>query len=111
MPQLIAQGRKMDQRWRRTLPAGQAIVLGREAADWSVPSDTVIAGRHARLLRTAGQLEVHKLQNGGNAIYYQGEPVSHFQLKPGGHFVIGETVFALADDPAPTVHDSGQLVK
>jgi adenylate cyclase len=111
MPQLTAQGRKNDQRWRRTLPVGQVIVLGREAGDWTVPWDNFVSNRHARLLWSAGQLEVHKLQNGGNAIYYQGEAINHFHLKPGGHFVIGDTIFALADDTAPAVHDSGRLVK
>ena len=58
MPDLIAQGIEAQQRWRRTLPEGEPIVLGRLGGVWAVPWDHQVSRRHASLLWNGGRLEV-----------------------------------------------------
>ncbi len=99
MAELIAQGPKPEQRWRRHLPADQIFALGRAAGDWSVPWDPFISGQHAQLTWQNGALVVDKLPAAGNPLFHLGHEVSKFSLQPGDHFVIGQTTFTLADNP------------
>lgn len=108
---LIAQGRKTDDRWRRTLAPDEPFVLGREAGTWAVPWDFHISRRHAALTWRNGALEVQRLPSGRNPIFVHGTETARFELKPGEHFVIGETTFTLAADPVATTPDLSQLVK
>jgi hypothetical protein len=70
---LIAQGADPQQRWRRQLPAGQNIVLGREAGAWSVAWDDQISRRHLALCWSSGKLEVEKLSTGLNPVFVRGQ--------------------------------------
>lgn len=98
MADLIAQGPDPQQRWRRSLSAGQPFVLGREAAPWSVGWDDQVSRRHVELCWSQGRLRVHKLDTGLNPVFVRGQEVTQFELRPGEHFVIGRTTFALADE-------------
>ena len=60
MPDLIAQGPLPQNRWRRQLPRGETIVLGRTAPTWSVPWDDQISRQHAELHWHQGRLDVKK---------------------------------------------------
>jgi adenylate cyclase len=103
MAELIAQGRKREDRWRRPLPVNETVVVGRDAPPWSVPWDTYVSRRHVSLTWRGNELEVEHLSSGRNPIYYLGEKATRFSVKPGGRFVIGETTFTVADDaPQPT---------
>jgi adenylate cyclase len=95
---LIAQGNEPHQRWRRMLPVGQPIVLGREAANWSVAWDEQVSRRHAQVLFNRGVLHVERLLSARNPMFVRGESLASFDLRPGEHFVIGQTTFTLADD-------------
>lgn len=97
MPDLIAQGIEAQQRWRRTLPEGEAIVVGRLGGIWAVPWDHQVSRHHARLLWSGGRLEVARLADARNAIFLRGQEIDRFNLAPGEHFVIGQTTFTLAD--------------
>lgn len=98
MPDLIAQGPEGDQRWRRTLVAGRTFRLGREAGAWSTPWDPQISRHHADICWTSGRLEVSRTDRARNPIFVRGYQADTFFLKPGEHFVIGETTFTLADE-------------
>ena len=97
MPDLIAQGEEPQQRWRRTLPEGEWLVLGRAAGLWSVPWDHHVSRRHARLRLRGNELEVAQLPDARNAIFLRGQESREFSLRPGEHFVIGNTTFTLVD--------------
>lgn len=122
MPDLIAQGSSPQQRWRRGLPevdAGRQILLGRQPTSepdsavvvdsgdrhevfvpWAVTWDLSISRRHAKLRILAGdRVEVRRLPDTSNAIYYRGKTCDQFVLVPGEHFVIGQTTFTLARRP------------
>jgi adenylate cyclase len=105
---LIAQGPLPYQHWRRAIPPDQWIVLGRGAGTWAVPWDEHISRRHARLHWRDGQLEVERLATARNAIFLRGQEAVHFELRPGERFVIGETTFSLADDPADVAVEAPQ---
>ena len=97
MPDLIAQGIEAQQRWRRTLPEGEAIVLGRLGGVWAVPWDNQVSRRHAQLVWNGNRLEVARLPEASNPLFLHGRELDRFTLVPGEHFVIGQTTFTLAD--------------
>ena len=108
--------------WRRHLPEGAEVKLGRTpgpdglAADW----DGFISGVHATLLWKGGKLLVRRRllpRPTLNPIYYKAVEADEFSLAPGERFVIGGTSFALlaaeeaaARDATPLKPELTQLV-
>jgi adenylate cyclase len=111
MPDLIAQGVEAQQRWRRGLPLGQAVVLGRCGGAWTVPWDSHISRQHVRLEWTGSRLEVTQFADARNPVYFHGEEQRQFGLRPGEHFVIGQTTFTLADQRVSITADAPQPVQ
>lgn len=109
MPDLIAQGLEPQHRWRRALPEGQPVVMGRAAGVWSVGWDQHISRQHARMHCADNQLRVTQLSTASNPVYFRGKQSPRFTVRPGEHFVIGQTTFTLvnqrvnitADAPEP----------
>lgn len=98
MPDLIAQGLQPQHRWRRSLPAGRKLVIGRHGSAWATPWDDRISRQHAELVWNHGRLEVKRVGSARNPIFVEGRQIDSFFLKPGQHFVIGNTTFTLADE-------------
>ena len=98
MADLIAQGNEPQQRWRRPLPAGEMVVLGRGEGLLAVSWDKKVSRQHAQVCWNQGTLSVHRLPAARNAITVRGQETNHFEIKPGECFQIGETTFTLADD-------------
>jgi adenylate cyclase len=98
LPDLIAQGVDPKNRWRRTLPEGRVVTLGRASAAWPAEWDDRISRRHAELAWDGRRLRVTRFADAKNPIFVKGKPADDFQLAPGEHFVIGETTFTLSDD-------------
>ncbi|MBN2022034.1 MAG: adenylate/guanylate cyclase domain-containing protein [Pirellulales bacterium] len=97
MADLIAQGDEAQKRWRRTLPVGEAVELGRAAGVWAVPWDQHVSRRHAQLRLVGDRLEVALLPAAQNPIFFHGKEQKRFSVQPGEHFVIGTTTFTLTD--------------
>ena len=97
MPDLIAQGVEPQQRWRRGLPGRQPVVLGRSGGVWAVPWDQHVSRQHVRLQWSGERLEVVRLPEAKNPVFFGGREQTRFSLLPGEHFVIGQTTFTLAD--------------
>ena len=106
MPDLIAQGTEAQQRWRRTLPAGETIVLGRLGGAWAVPWDRQVSHRHVSLLWNGSTLEVVRLPDARNPVFLRGVEVDRCTIQPGDHFVIGQTSFTLADQQVSVTADA-----
>jgi adenylate cyclase len=98
MADLIAQGMQDQQRWRRSLPEGRAVLLGRTAGEWSVPWDEQISRRHAQLTWAGGRLHVCREPTARNPIFVGGETVEEADLRPGESFASGETTFTVTDE-------------
>lgn len=105
MPDLIAQGVEAQQRWRRSLPTGQMVVLGRAAGVWAVPWDQHVSRKHVSMCFDAGRLEVVRLPDASNPVYCHGKEEDRFSLAPGEHFVIGQTTFTLTDQRVSVAAD------
>ncbi|MCE9556663.1 MAG: adenylate/guanylate cyclase domain-containing protein [Planctomycetes bacterium] len=105
MSYLIAEGTDEAQRWRRPLPTDRAVVLGRDA-EFSTPWDPLISRRHVELLLSDGQLAVRQLVDARNPVFFRGHIVQRAALKPGEHFVIGQTRFTLLDEHAEVTLDA-----
>jgi adenylate cyclase len=100
MPHLVAQGPRPQDRWRRLLPAQPTdAVLGRAAESWVVPWDDRISRRHAALHWTGRVLEVTRVPEARNSIFFRGQQRDQFQVRVGEHFVIGQTTFTVVDQP------------
>lgn len=114
MPDLIAQGTEAQQRWRRPLPEGQEIVLGRIGGVWAVPWDHQVSRRHVELEWDGQRLKVKRLPDAKNPVFLGGKENDRFEISPGEHFVVGQTTFTLADQqvdvsidqPAPVQQQS-----
>lgn len=106
MPDLIAQGPEPDQRWRRQLPAGEPVELGRSGGEWSAPWDERISRKHVALRWKAGRLRVEILPEAKNPVFFRGRKHDQFVLKPGEHFVIGATTFTLVEERAEATLDA-----
>lgn len=98
MADLIAEGNSPQQRWRRALSPGQPFVVGRNPGTWAVPWDDQISRQHADLCWNDGRLEVTQCERALNPIFVRGQETRYFVLRPGEHFVIGNTTFTLVDD-------------
>ncbi len=98
MPDLIAQGPRPQDRWRRPLPEiGVVATLGRTSEPWTVGWDDRISRRHATIRWNGVKLEVIKIAESRNAIFYRGQQRDQFAAAVGEHFVIGQTTFTLLD--------------
>lgn len=111
MAELIAQGPKPEHRWRRLLPAGEAVSLGRSPESWAVPWERFLSRRHARLTWHAGHLEVERCPEAHNPVFHQGKPESTLRLAPGDYFVIGNTTFTVLEPPAEAPADDSKPLK
>ena len=99
MLELIAQGPTIDYRWRRTLP-GATVELGRATETYRVPWDNQVSRRHALLTASEHRLHVQAIADAANPIFFEGHEVNDFHVRPGEHFVIGNTSFMVASDQA-----------
>ncbi|MDB5312515.1 MAG: cyaA [Gemmataceae bacterium] len=110
MPDLIAQGPRPDDNWRRPLPPGAPVTLGRDPAAWPVPWESFLSHRHAELTWRAGRLKVRRVAGSANPVFHNGKPEDAFDLPPGGAFVIGRTVFTVADRRATPSPANGPVL-
>jgi adenylate cyclase len=98
MPDLIAQGPRPQDRWRRSLPdIGVVATIGRTNEPWAVGWDDRISRKHATIRWNGNRLEVTKLPESRNSIFYRGQQREQFAAAVGEHFVIGQTTFTLLD--------------
>ncbi len=100
MLELIAQGKQFDSRWRKALFEGEPVNLGRTAKGWATGWDDQISRQHVRVELVGDQLNVQKLPEASNPVYFNGSEQESFVVKPGEHFVIGQTTFTLTNDVA-----------
>ncbi len=98
MADLIAQGEKAEDRWRRTLDDDELLLLGRRCSGYSVPWDPQISRQHVRMRFREGRLKVDRIAEAANAVFYSGQNLDSFWMSPGEHFVIGQTKFTLVAD-------------
>ncbi len=105
MADLIAQGEETQQRWRRALPNGESIVLGRAPDVWNVHWDPHVSRRHARLDWDGRRLQVVRLPESHNPVFFRGKESDRFSLGPAEHFVIGKTTFTLSDQQVNVTAD------
>ncbi len=105
MSELIAQGSNPDHRWRRLIPVGEILLLGRTTPSFRVPWDDRVSREHVRMELSDGQLRVEKILAAANPVFYLGRQSDKFSLQPGEHFVIGKTTFTLTKEQAHVTLD------
>ena len=100
MLELIAQGKTSDSRWRKALIENEPFIVGRAAKGWSVPWDDQVSRRHFRVTMRDDHIDIEKLPEAANPVYFGGRESESFSLEIGEHFVVGNTTFSLANDLA-----------
>lgn len=86
--------------WRKQLPEGLPVRLGREPVEgWETPWDKLISRTHAELLWDGGRLHVSCLNSARNPIYFHEQSTRECSLEPGESFQIGHTRFQLSRVP------------
>ena len=86
-------------------------MLGRCGGVWAVPWDQHISRQHVRLQWTGERLEVIRLPDARNPVYFLGKEQTQFSLRPGEHFVISRTTFTLADQRVSVTAHARQPVQ
>src|SRR5690606_36416609 len=97
---LIAQGPRPQDRWRRTFPTDRPVVLGCAGSAWPASWDDLISRRHAELSWDGRRLRVRRLPEARNPVFFKGQASDLFEIAPGEHFVVGSTTFTLANERA-----------
>ena len=100
MYDLVAEGVSPVDRWRRRLPEGIVLTLGRQSPPWEVPWDSQVSRRHAQLQLDKDELVVKRLESATNPLFFQGQPLDTFTVGPHQKFVIGRTTFLLLPSQA-----------
>lgn len=106
---LIAQGESPEDRWRKPLPPGAPVIVGRSAGSWSAGWDPHISRLHVELLLEGDRLHVRKVPQARNPVFFRGRAVESATVALGECFVIGRTTFTpvrqeariTADHPDP----------
>ncbi|MCX7421300.1 MAG: adenylate/guanylate cyclase domain-containing protein [Planctomycetia bacterium] len=108
MMELVVTGPEPMQRWRRPIPLGEPIRLGRAPrSGWAVPWDALISREHAELHIDGKILHIKRLDSARNPIYLNDVDTVQFSVESGEIFRIGRTSFQffaanVEDDDSPT---------
>lgn len=94
MMELIVTGPEPTQQWRRELPPGDVIRLGRAPRNgWAVPWDLLISREHCEVQLNGNQLKVKRLESARNPIYFEEVDTREFVIGAGQGYRIGQTLF------------------
>lgn len=105
MFELQAEGPLSEQHWRKKLPEGIALELGRAGEELAVAWDSQISRQHARVRLLGDRLQVEQLPQARNPILFQGKESRAFELRPNQRFVIGQTLFTFLPRQAAATLD------
>lgn len=111
MIELLARGERDGQQWRRQLPIDQAVIVGRDAEDWSVAWEPLISRRHVELRVDENRVHVRRLEEAKNPLIFRGEKASTFSMQPGDCFVIGSTIFSISSGTDSAGSDSEPIIQ
>lgn len=96
MLELIVSGPEPTQQWRRELPPGEVVRLGRAPrSGWAIPWDLLISREHCEVQLDGNQLAVKRLDSARNPVYYEEVDTRDFMIGAGQGFRIGQTLFQL----------------
>lgn len=96
MLELIVTGPEPTQGWRREIPEGEVVRLGRAPRHgWAVPWDLLISREHCELSANGAQVNVARLDSARNPVYFQEVDTTEFAIAAGQGFRIGQTMFQL----------------
>lgn len=96
MLELLVNGPDPSQQWRREIPDGDVIRLGRAPrSGWAIPWDLLISREHCEITQNGDQLSVKRLDAARNPVYFQEVDTREFTIGAGQQFRIGQTMFRL----------------
>ncbi|WP_437201305.1 adenylate/guanylate cyclase domain-containing protein [Planctomicrobium sp. SH664] len=98
MWQFLAEGRDPQQRAKLTLESDRQYRVGRSPeCEIPVPWEQFLSRQHFTVAISKESVEVCRISQGRNPIFFEGEPRDRFTLQAGQRFVVGETSFLLRE--------------
>lgn len=96
MLELMVNGPEANQQWRREIPSGEVIRIGRAPrAGWAVPWDLLISREHCEIVLKDQSINVKRLDAARNPVHFNEVDTQEFNISAGQGFRIGQTVFQL----------------
>lgn len=96
MLELMVNGPEANQQWRREIPPGEVVRIGRAPrSGWAVPWDLLISREHCEIVLKGQSIGVKRLDAARNPVYLNEVDTREFNISPGQGFRIGETMFQL----------------
>jgi adenylate cyclase len=96
MLELMVNGPEANQQWRREIPAGEVIRIGRAPrSGWAVPWDLLISREHCEIELKGQSIGVKRLDAARNPVYLNEVDTREFNISAGQEFRIGQTMFHL----------------
>ena len=99
MAYLVAQGPAAHHRWRRSIPAGKTVTIGRAEDCWQVDWDSQVSRKHCDLTANGDSLVISMRSEASNPVFVNGEAIeSTAVVSLTERFVIGQTSFHFVGD-------------
>ena len=99
MAYLVAQGPAAHHRWRRSLPVGKTVTIGRADDCWQVDWDSHISRKHCDLTVEGDSLVVSMRSEASNPVFINGEAIESTAIvSVRERFVVGQTSFHFVGD-------------
>lgn len=96
MLELMVNGSEANQQWRREIPPGEVVRIGRAPRNgWAVPWDLLISREHCEIVLKGQSIGVKRLDAARNPVYLNEVDTREFNISPGQGFRIGQTMFQL----------------
>jgi len=96
MLELLVTGPDPTKQWRREIPSGETIRIGRAPRNgWAVSWDPLISREHCELSLEGRKLRVTRLDSARNPVYFENRDERTFVLQAGQGFRVGQTNFQL----------------
>ncbi len=111
MPKLVARGPGTLEKRCRLRPE-RPVRLGRRPSPddaevdlFEIPWEGKLSRNQAELRWARGRLDVKRLSEAKNPLFFKGEENASFSMSLGEHFVVGETAFTLSEDRVSVASD------
>ena len=75
MAYLVAQGPAAHHRWRRSIPTGKTVTIGRADDCWQVDWDSQVSRKHCDLTASSDSLVISMRSEASNPVFVNGEAI------------------------------------
>ncbi|MFO0863774.1 MAG: adenylate/guanylate cyclase domain-containing protein [Gemmataceae bacterium] len=111
MAELMAQGTEAGHFWRKPLPSGKNLAIGRASGEWAISWEKYASVHHAEARWDGEHLHVRRLPGTSNPIFFRGDEAESFPVRIGERFAIGRTTFTLLGESGSGSSESRPILQ